>query len=57
MSGAGYITGVKVGDVYVIRDGKRVKVPNNYNPGPKRGARWNDPCEPHNRGREIRRKM
>jgi hypothetical protein len=51
----GEIRGVSVGPVYAIRDGQKVPVQDRYNPGPKKGARWDDPCEPYNRGREVSR--
>lgn len=42
--------------VYAIKkDGTKVKVQDDYDPGPAKGAKWDDPCIPYNRGKEITR--
>jgi len=39
MQRRGYIIGLSVDGPYVIRDGKRVKVAEDYNPGPAKDER------------------
>ena len=39
MKHKGYIIGLSVDGPYVIRDGKRVKVAEDYNPGPAKSER------------------
>ena len=39
MQRRGYIIGLSVDGPYVVRDGKRVKVAEDYNPGPAKSER------------------